>query len=61
MEGASDFFVEEGVLGELFDRVVGADGDLAHVAGAFVLIEHREEELFVLCRTGIDNAVVLKL
>ncbi len=61
MEGAADLFVEESVLGELFDRVVGADGDLAHVAGALVLVEHREEELFVLGGTGINDAVVLKL
>lgn len=61
MEGASDFFVEECVFGELFDGVVGADGDLAHGACAGVLVEHGEEELFVFGCAGVDDAVVFEL
>jgi hypothetical protein len=60
VEGAADLLVEQGVAGEVADGVVGPDGDLAHDAGAWVLVEHGEEEVLVLGGAGVDHAASLE-
>ncbi len=60
MDGAADLLVEQDVAGEAGDIEVGAEGELAEVAGAFVGIEVFEQIVLALGGTGIDDFAVFE-
>ncbi len=61
MERPPNLLIKQRVLAEVGDRVVGADGDLAQVPRACVLVEHLDQKLFVLLRARLNHAPALEL
>jgi hypothetical protein len=60
VDGAADFFVEEGVARVLLDLVVRADCAFAQEAAAGVHVEHGEEKILALRGAGVDDFAVLE-
>ena len=55
VDAAADLFVEQDVLDELLDAVVGANAELAEPPRAVVHVEHRAQELLVLLGGRLDD------
>ena len=60
MDGAAHLFVEEHVLGEAGDAVVGADAELAQGARAGVAVELGGQQFLVLAGGLFDHPAVLE-
>ncbi len=48
VEGAAHLFVVENLAGGLGNGTVGSEGNLADSAGAFILVEHGDQEILAL-------------
>ena len=48
MERAAQFLVEQNIVREPVDLVIGADGELAHIARSGIRFEHFHQEGLVL-------------
>ena len=55
VDRAADLLVEQDLLGEAVDAVVGADAQLTQPARAIVGVERLEQELLVSLRGGVDD------
>ena len=55
MDGAADLLVEQDLLREAVDAVVGADSELAQPARALVRVERLEQELLVSLGGRVDD------
>ena len=61
VNGPAYLLIEQGVLGEALDPVVGAEGKLSHIACPFVSLQHLQQELFILGRRGLRDFPILEL
>ncbi len=60
MHRAADLLVEQDIPRELVYPVVQPERDLAQIACALVLVEHREQELLPARCSGVDHFTVLE-
>ena len=55
VDRAADLLVEQDLLREAVDAVVGADAELAQAARALVGVERLDQEVLVALRRGVDD------
>ena len=56
VEGAAHLFVVENLAGGLGNGTVGSEGNLADSAGAFILVEHVDQEILALFGGDLGSA-----
>ena len=60
MDRAADLLVQQDLLGEAVDAVVGADPELAQAASPVVRVERLDQELLVALGGGVHDLPVLE-
>ena len=60
MEAAADLFVEENIMREALDTLIGSNREFAHTTRAFDCIQGAQQEIFTLIRVGFYHLAGFK-